>query len=458
MFPVVQHPAEHIAKCLREAQNNEYVFCFEFSDALSDSDVNARAKSYSARLFLEQGRWQLSILEGSGPELETLRAAERIAVDGPWFLKTVSIPKPWGKEIWYSAYEQRGVCHFAASAEQHGIPVPLLLHLFPQLLGRASALNLLKVLAPFSSELLGELYFEMHEEKQEVYVVSHIDEQAWPNGVAEMRFGFCERKQQEFASFEEFKGSYLSSVKAYEAVRQEIDAELRSLSADASVELLSETEKQNMLLALPQALQQREASLARDMSSYIAKRALRLGDVIKVPKMLPHGLLHGVRVVEFQTPVYERLILSFRQQVLTQSHWDTEQALSMLMQAPAFDSKETFDVCPLNEGLAANLEVERIVSFDDFEVYRLRFLKTACVAVAPILEQLLSVQSHFENHPAGNVLMLALHTMTLSGESSTINLQAEEGACLPLWQGLHQNAVNLQAEKGAIALLSRPLP
>lgn len=453
MFPVVQHPAAHIANCIDDLQSKEHVFCFEFIDECSGSDSEAAVRIYSARLFLESGCWYLALLEGQDVDVESLRHSESLAIDGPWFLKTVSIPKPWGKEVWYSAYEERGVCHFAASGEQAGFPVTLLLYLFPQLLGQAPALNLLKVLAPFSSELLGELYFEMHQEKQEVYVVSHIDENAWPGGVAKMRFGFCEQKQRQFSNFSEFKGAYLASVKAYEAVRKNIDAQLNALTENQLSEAGSEVSKQKMLSALSGDLQQQEAELARDMSSFIAQRTLRLGDVIKVPKMLPHGLLHGVRVVEFQTPVYERLILSFRQQVLTQAHWDTEQALSMLDRAPNNATSASLSQCDLSESYDSVLAVERIVSFDDFEVYRLSFLKEASVALAPLMKELLPQQQS-----AGNALVLALHEMSISGLASSLTLQAEQGACLPLWQGLDQNLIELQAKKGAIALLSRPLP
>ncbi|GAA6152098.1 hypothetical protein [Pseudoteredinibacter isoporae] len=450
MFPLVQHPAEHIARCILDTTSKEHFFCFAFKDEFSASELNNDTQVYSARLFCEAGRYRLALLEGNTAELESLRNAQSLPIDGPWFLQTVSVAKPWGQEIWYSAYEQRGVCHFAANADQEGLPIPVLLHLFPQLLGQSSALNLLKVLAPYSSELLGELYFEMHKEKQEVYVVSHIDKAAWPEGIAKMRFGFCEQKLQQFSNFEQFKQAYLSAVTAYESVRREIDAELQESS---SIEAISESEKQGLLSALPVSLQQREADLARNMSSFIAERSLRLGDVIKVPKMLPHGLLHGVRVVEFQTPVYERLILSFRQAVLTQDHWDTEQALSLLAQPPRVEVPPNQNRCSLGEPLTSIVDVERIVSFDDFEVYRVHFLKSGRLALASLMQQLLS-----EQQSLSNVLLLALHPVSLGNTQSSLTLQAEQGACLPLWQGLTKNGLELEAEKGAIVLLSRPLP
>src|SRR5690606_9372855 len=92
---------------------------------------------------------------------------------------------------------------------------------------------------------------------------------------------------------------------------------------------------------------------------------LKVGDVVKVDCLIPHGLQHGVRAVEFQTPVYERKILSFAQKVLTQNHWDTDKAVQLMR---------------LDHGAVENLAVvektpafclEQVVAFDDFFVYRL---------------------------------------------------------------------------------------
>jgi hypothetical protein len=94
-------------------------------------------------------------------------------------------------------------------------------------------------------------------------------------------------------------------------------------------------------------------------------RALRVGDVLAVPLCTPHALQHGVRTVEFQTPVYERKILSFAQKVLTQDHWDTEAALQLAeMHTP---EDVPFPVLHCGEGV----QVEQIVTFDDFSVQRI---------------------------------------------------------------------------------------
>jgi hypothetical protein len=165
-------------------------------------------------------------------------------------------------------------------------------------------LTLLKILDPSSTPVLGDLYFELHEEKREVYVVTHIDREAWPDGVGYIRYGFAPERVGQFANEAEFRSAYLAAVQAYESVRRALDS------------LPEGAEPDRELLAL-------EPVLREGMNSFTGLRALRVGDVVEVPLLVPHALLHGVRTVEFQTPTYERKILSFAQKVLTQDHWDT---------------------------------------------------------------------------------------------------------------------------------------
>jgi mannose-6-phosphate isomerase class I len=114
------------------------------------------------------------------------------------------------------------------------------------------------------------------------------------------------------------------------------------------------------------ALFSREGELRHVMNGFVEHHPLMVGDVVTIPKFVPHALQHGVRVIEFQTPVYERKILSFTQKVLTQTHWDTEDALGIV----------DMDFAPLQppECLidAPQLLVERIVNFEDFEVRRIQ--------------------------------------------------------------------------------------
>ena len=44
------------------------------------------------------------------------------------------------------------------------------------------SLILLKTLNPVAEKTIGDLYYELHEKKWEVYIVTEIDKTAWPSG------------------------------------------------------------------------------------------------------------------------------------------------------------------------------------------------------------------------------------------------------------------------------------
>jgi len=98
---------------------------------------------------------------------------------------------------------------------------------------------------------------------------------------------------------------------------------------------------------------------------------LQQGDVVKVPILTPHSLQHGVRTVEFQTPVYERKILSFAQKVLTQAHWDTDNAVAVM----STDTPVLSELLVLEAD--AEHRLEEVVRFEDFQVLRLTLNSSA---------------------------------------------------------------------------------
>lgn len=287
----------------------------------------------------------------------------------PLRLRPVRIPKPWGQEVWYTGIEERGQSRVA---DQHGreIPLPWLLSLCSRRLlgGETSDMILLKILDPLPEPVFGDLYFEMHQEKQEVYVVTHVDKAAWPDGVGGIRFGFSQDKRADFADDRAFKSDYLAAVKAYRTVREKIDEHLdrhreqNGIPLDAPV---APGTLRKWLANVPRELREEEARLRTAMESFIHVDPLRVGDVVKVPCFTPHSLLHGVRTVEFQTPVYERKILSFAQKVLTQKHWDTESALEQVSLDPP--ERAELPVITAHE----NYRVEEVAVFEDFRVERL---------------------------------------------------------------------------------------
>lgn len=309
--------------------------------------------------------------------LENIAATLGVALldfSRPLSLQPVYIPKPWGQEIWFTGIEARGVSQIISDT---GItPLSWVLALaHEQVLGKhVASLNLLKILDPLPDEVFGDLYFELHEKKQEIYIVTHVDKTAWPSGIGAIRYGFSTDKRKTYASDANFLSAYKQAVLDYAAVRREIDQQLdvlRKRDGIAANEPVSAAQMQQWLSSIAVALQDKELQLRKAMESFTALRSLRVGDVLAVPLRTPHALQHGVRTVEFQTPVYERKIVSFAQKVLTQAHWDTEEALQLAELDTPADS--VFPVLQNSDGIL----LEQIVSFDDFVVQRLQLAPNA---------------------------------------------------------------------------------
>ena len=252
----------------------------------------------------------------------------------PVRLIPVHIQKPWGQEIWFTGMEARG-----ESLVEYGdqkLPISAYLNADPAGTTANQPLLLLKVLDPNPKEVVGDLYFEVHETKQEVYIVTHIDHDAWPDAVGRMRFGMSQQRRAEFPSDQAFRRAYGKAVENYEAIRRQIDEGHAEIAQAA------------------------EQAARTEMESFTSTRDLRIGDVVQVPTWTPHSLQHGVRVVEFQTQTYERFIISFAQQVLTQDHWDSEHAIAnMSIETPPAEKFE--QVAP---------GAQRIARFEDFNVWR----------------------------------------------------------------------------------------
>ena len=142
------------------------------------------------------------------------------------------------------------------------------------------------------------------------------------------------------------------------------------MALDAPV---SAEKTKNWLSQLPQELLEQETQLREVMEAFYAIHPLTVGDVVKVPPLVPHSLLHGVRTIEFQTPVYERKILSFAQKVLTQQQWDTEAALQEVeLTTPPLSELELLVKDDLHHR-------ELIVAFDHFVVERLHLYAGASI-------------------------------------------------------------------------------
>lgn len=191
----------------------------------------------------------------------------------PCALRPVTVAKPWGREVWYSGVEARGESGVRTPA---GV-VPLSQYLGER--GRTKPVILLKALHPTT----GNLYLEVHETKSEVYVVDRID------GTGRMLLG----------------------------PRPEVLARLGDAGFRAEVR---------------QAARQAEAGTAtiEAVQAFMNPVDLRVGDAVTIPLRVPHSLLRGVHVIEFQTPAFERKILAASQPVVTQQGWDIDAAVATM--------------------------------------------------------------------------------------------------------------------------------
>jgi len=377
--------------------------------------------------------------ENIGAELQSpiIDSEQLQKLELPWFelgqplrLRPLFIPKPWGREIWYTGIEQRGVA--AVSDGERETLLPWLLAIAPARFCHSlqRQLILLKILDPLPDAVFGDLYFELHREKREVYVVTDVDRRAWPDGVGAIRFGFNAVLRSSYSDDNKFRNDYRDAVLAYQRVRRDIDALLdvirtrENIAHNAPVDALT---LHHWLAELPESLRHHEQESRAAMESFTGTLPLRVGDVVKVPQLVPHALQHGVRTVEFQTPVYERLILSFAQKVLTQTHWDTDEALDIaLIDPPAM---EPFQLIAEADGWRE----ERIVEFDDFEVRRL-------VLNPGAIRELRA--------PRDYALCMAVGGAVNVGE---VALAADEAILLsPVWRG--GRVVNDSAETRALLL------
>ncbi|MDA9297824.1 hypothetical protein N9Q31_02560 [Pseudomonadales bacterium] len=354
----VAAPARIIEELLLSAVDAQVSFNFEF---LRYYEAEPSTLQLYCECHLNAGELYCRIAADPGA-----MPADWINLTAPLRLDQVTVPKPWGAEIWYTGIESRGVCSI------QNTPLPWLIALSPKhLLGTTTAQDpiLLKILAPLQQTVYGDLYLELHEQKIEVYVVTHVDDVAWPNGKGQIRYGFNPDKLKEFESPAAFKQAYLAAVNHYRSIREAIDLELDKIKADNGYALdaiIAPTLAEHWRASLDDELNQQELQRRHTMEAFTDLKELEVGSIIQVQPRTPHSLQHGVRVIEFQSPHYERFILSFGQKVLTQSHWDTETAINRAN----LDSNMALE--PISIAHESGCEVHQIVQFPQFEVRRIR--------------------------------------------------------------------------------------
>jgi hypothetical protein len=347
------------------------------------SSIALAALFYVRRDAIKLGVFPAHILASDLPALNATNIDSWLSgLDYPIFdlnaalrLQSIAIPKPWGQEIWYTGIEKRGVAEVGVADKK--IPLPWLLAAAPRRLGIGAGVEpiLLKILDPLPEPVFGDLYFELHQQKQEVYVVTAVDKRAWPDGQGAIRFGFDPVLRASYSNDQRFLADYFAAVRDYRRVRVEVDKLLDLIRGREGVELnapVTAATLHDWLREMPVELSREEEVLRAAMERFTRLLPLEVGDVVTVPCLLPHSLQHGVRTVEFQTPVYERLILSFGQKVLTQADWDTEASAALVQLDPP--TPLPLPVTGRGEGWIE----EQIVSFDNFEVRRVTLKPGAC--------------------------------------------------------------------------------
>ena len=203
------------------------------------------------------------------------------------------IAKPWGEEIWYSGIEARGESH--VSVEGGSLPLLDYLSLAPARLCGRTPVILLKHLSSKPEPVVGELYFEIHRRKSEVYVVTDVDAGLYPDGAGTVNFGVNQEKRRQFPDDAAFRRAFLAAVQVCESQQECPSGDDNS---------------------------------RRHMLSFVASVALRPGDSLMVPPGVPHSLQPGLQVIEFQTPEFERRIIYASQPGVTQSGWDSASAIA----------------------------------------------------------------------------------------------------------------------------------
>ena len=261
-----------------------------------------------------------------------------VSLSDPVRLQPVCIAKPWGQEIWYTGIEARGESQVVT--DSGAISLAHYLAAAPDYLCASKPVVLLKILDPLPQPIVGELYFEVHQHKREVYIVTHLDHNAWPDQIGRIRFGMNQTLRAEFGNDTAFRSAFLDALTEYEQIRQAVDADPEP--------------------AVATELRQAERKARERVEQFSNLRPLTIGEVVVVPTWVPHSLQHGVRVIEFQTPTFERQIISFGQRVLTQDRWDSARAVPRLQ----------LDLPAEAEFQAVGQGARRIARFDDFAVWQ----------------------------------------------------------------------------------------
>ena len=385
---------------------NDFVFYqelieFQIQEVKRNKSINDHIKRGCVwKKCLDRNTFLKIINQSSLTPLESIaknRKATIIQTNLPFQLENLKITKPWGYETWYTGIEKRGVVKVIDKNGKTELPYSL--NIFrKQILGDyPEELILLKKLTPYSEDVIGDLYFEMHEKKWEVYVVTEIDESAWPEGVAIIKAGLNPKKITEYKRKhgKEWKTflikDFKETTKKYEYLRRKID-NCKEFSSKSLLPL--------------------ESELRKKAADFVGDCFVKKGDIVSFAPYQIHSLQHGIKVIEFQTPHYERLIVMFGQKVLTQENWDSEEALNKII--PDVYKPPNLELLKKSVGIL----IERFVDFPDFTADRL------------ILEPKMSWEEKINNQYQILIAISGKATI-LNEKDDTISINLDEALFLP---------------------------
>jgi len=264
-----------------------------------------------------------------------------VPLTAPVRLLPVTVPKPWGREYWFTGVEPHRESRVAVCGGE--LTLRAYLSLAPEALCGARLPVLMKYLEPRPVPFIGDLYFEVHDSKHEVYVVTDVNRSAHPDGIGAVRLGVDQALRDAMADDARFRRAFLEALHRFEACRLASDAGTGDPRAEAAA--------RSRVLAFTRSV------------------PVRPGDVVTVPAGYPHALQHGVRVVEIQTPNHQRSIVYATQRVVTQPRWDSAAAVArMRLETPPVSTPT----------VAAGGAMARLAEFPDFTVCRLRLPPRTC--------------------------------------------------------------------------------
>jgi hypothetical protein len=298
-----------------------------------------------------------------------------VPLSRPLRLVPVSVPKPWGQEIWHSGVEKRATSRVALLTPRGlSVEVPLPYVEIALEIARSepqSALVLLKELDPFDVPFYGELYTEIHLQKSEIYLVTALGPNCCPSGR-----GFVKLGLQPSSSGARHPDTLSTALHAFESVRKKVDELLAAGGFDFAAQVASgangpKTLHDAKLRLVPAELLEQEKQARHAASGLFRLHEIGLGDIVRVPTHTPHALQPGVRVIEFQTPHYERMILSSNQKVMTQAAWDVDSGIHLIA-AGTGDAGKAAESAITHADAQTTEQVARIVAFDGLDVLEVR--------------------------------------------------------------------------------------